>query len=166
MFIRDSRRSYRTYSYVELILITDLCAFRTPVGVTELMLMLRSLNLFGGTRRYHRDYGTYTGNSEHILVLRNLYWSYGTYTGLTKLILVYRTYSYLTDLILVLQNLLLYFGYRSTRRYYRTFYWYKSTRRYYRTDSLYGGTRRYHWTYTYLTDTGVLVGTTELVLIY
>ena len=60
MFIQDSRRSYRTYSYVELILITDLCAFRTPVGVTELMLMLRSLNLFGGTRRYHRDYGTYT----------------------------------------------------------------------------------------------------------
>ena len=43
MFIRDSRRSYRTYSYAELILITDLCAFRTPVGVTELMLMLRSL---------------------------------------------------------------------------------------------------------------------------
>ena len=104
MFIRDSRRSYRTYSYAELILITDLCAFRTPVGVTEL-------------------------------------------------ILVYMTYSYLTDLILVLQNLLLYFGYRSTRRYYRT-------------DSLYGGTRRYHWTYTYLTDTGVLIGTTELVLIY
>ena len=92
----------------ELILITDLCGFRTPVGVTELMLMLRSLNLFGGTRRYHRDYGTYTGISEHILVLRNLYWSYGTYT-------------YLTDLILVLQNLLLYSGYRSTRMYYRTF---------------------------------------------
>ena len=89
MFIRDSRRSYRTYSYVELILITDLCAFRTPVGVTELMLMLRSLNLFGGTRRYHRDYGTYTGISEHILVLRN-YWSYGTYTCLTELILVLR----------------------------------------------------------------------------
>ena len=51
MFIRDSRRSYRT------------CA-------TE-------FNLFGGTHRYHR---TYTGISEHILVLQNLYWSYGTYT--------------------------------------------------------------------------------------
>ena len=37
------------------------------------MLMLRSLSLFGGTRRYHRDYGTYTGISEHILVLRNIY---------------------------------------------------------------------------------------------
>ena len=90
---------------------------------------------------------------ELILVLRNLYWSYGTYTGPTELIFVYRTYSYLTDLILVLENLLLYFGYKSTRRCYRT-------------DSLYGGTRRYHWTYTYLTDTRVLVGTTELVLIY
>ena len=120
MFIQDSRRSYRTYTYTdlclfrtpvgvtELILITDLCGFRTPVGVTELRLMLQSLNLFEGTRRYHRDYGTYTGISEHILVLRNLYWSYETYT-------------YLTDLILVLQNLLLYFGYRSTLRYYRTF---------------------------------------------
>ena len=111
MFIRDSRRSYRTYSYAELILITDLGAFRTPVGVTELMLMLRSLNLFGGTRRYHRDYGTYTGISEHVLVLRNLYWSYGTYTGLKELIFIYRTYSYLTDLILFLRNL--YLSYRT-----------------------------------------------------
>ena len=120
MFIRDSRRSYRTYSYTELILITDLCAFKTPVGVTdlilnrtytynrltfirdshrshitypysaliliqnlfltdlclfrthvgvtELMLMLRSLNLFGGTRRYHRDHGTCTGIAELILM--------------------------------------------------------------------------------------------------
>ena len=102
MFIRDSRRSYRTYSYAELILITDLGPFRTPVGVTELMLMLRSLNLFRGTRRYHRDYGMYTGISEHVLVLRNLYWSYGTYTGLKELIFVYRTYSYLTELIVVL----------------------------------------------------------------
>ena len=91
-------------------LITGLCAFRTPVGVTELMLMLRSLNLFGGTRRYHRDYGMYTGISEHVLVLRNLYWSYGTYTCLKELIFVYRTYSYLTDLILVLRNLYLSYG--------------------------------------------------------
>ena len=117
MFIRDSRRSYRTYSYAELILITDLCAFRTPVGVTELMLMLRSLNLFGGTRKYHRDYGTYIGISEHILVFRItelihvfqiLYMYYRTYTCLTELILVlrnlylsYGTYTRLTELILV-----------------------------------------------------------------
>ena len=38
MFIRDSRRSYKTYPYSELILITDLCLFGTPVGVTELIL--------------------------------------------------------------------------------------------------------------------------------
>ena len=97
MFIRDSRRSYRTYSYAEPILITDLCAFRTPVGVTELMLMLRSLNLFGGTRRYHRDYGMYTGISEHILVLRNLYWSYGTYACLTDIGVLVGT----TELVLI-----------------------------------------------------------------
>ena len=39
MLIRISRRSYRAYSYAELILIIDLCLFRTPVGVTELILM-------------------------------------------------------------------------------------------------------------------------------
>ena len=76
-FIRDSHRSYRTYTYSALILIqnlylTDLCLFRTPVGVTELMLMLRSLNLFRGTRRYHRDYGKCTGIAELILILKYL----------------------------------------------------------------------------------------------
>ena len=112
MFIRDSRRSYRTYSYAELILITYLCSFRTPVGVTELMLILRSLNLFGGTRRYHRDCGTYTGISEHILVFRILYVYYRTYTCISDLIhvlqnlyLSYETYTGLTELILVLRNL-------------------------------------------------------------
>ena len=43
------------------------------------MLMLRSLNLFEGTRRCHRDYGTYTIISEPILILRILYWYYRTY---------------------------------------------------------------------------------------
>ena len=65
MFIRDSHRSYRTYAYAELTLITDLCSFGTPVGVTE--LILRSLNLFGGTRRYHRE------STERKLVLQNLF---------------------------------------------------------------------------------------------
>ena len=37
MLVRDSHRSYRAYSYAELILITDLCSFGTPVGVTELI---------------------------------------------------------------------------------------------------------------------------------
>ena len=52
----------------ELILIQNLCLFRTPIGVTELRLMLQSLNLFEGTRRYHRDYGTYTGFAELNLI--------------------------------------------------------------------------------------------------
>ena len=63
-----------------------------------------------------------------------------------KLILVFRilygAYSCISDLI---QSLFLY----------------KSTRRYY-TDSLYGGTHSYYWTYTYITDTEVPVGTTEI----
>ena len=97
MFIRDSRRSYRAYSYVGLILITDLFSVGTPVGVTELILcktytynrlifirdsrrsyrtylyselivILRSLHLFGGTRRYHRDFRMCTGIAELILI--------------------------------------------------------------------------------------------------
>ena len=39
MFIWDSRRRYRSYPYSELILITYLWLFRTPVGVTELILI-------------------------------------------------------------------------------------------------------------------------------
>ena len=73
MCIQDSRRSNRTYAYA-----------------TE-------FNLFGGTRRYHRDYGTYTGISEHILVLQNLY----LYTRLILILQIlywyYRTYYYISD---------------------------------------------------------------------
>ena len=39
MFIRDSRRSYRAYSYAGLILIIDLFSVGTLVGVTKLILM-------------------------------------------------------------------------------------------------------------------------------
>ena len=61
----------------ELILIqnlylTDLFSVGTPVGVTKLILILRSLHWFGGTRRYHRDYGTCTGIVELILILKYL----------------------------------------------------------------------------------------------
>ena len=72
MFIQDSRRSYRTYSYTRLILITDLISVGTPVGVTELILILLSLHWFGGTRRYHRDYGTCIGIAELILTRKYL----------------------------------------------------------------------------------------------
>ena len=51
-----------------LILVSDLYLFPSPIGVTELILILRSLHLFGGTRRYHRDYGTYTGFAELNLI--------------------------------------------------------------------------------------------------
>ena len=55
-------------------------------------------------------------------ILLNVFWYCGTY-------------SCIKNLILVLLNLFLYFGYGSTRRYYRTFYLYKSTYRYYRIDT-------------------------------
>ena len=51
-----------------LILVSDLYLFRSPIGVTELILILRSLHLFGDTRRCHRDYGTYTGFAELNLI--------------------------------------------------------------------------------------------------
>ena len=72
MFIQDFHGNYRAYSYAGLILITDLFSVGTPVGVTELILILRSLHLFGGTRRYHRDYGSCTGIAELILIQKSL----------------------------------------------------------------------------------------------
>ena len=100
---------------------TDLFTVGTLVGVTKLILILRSLHLFGGTRRYHRDYGTCTGIAElilirkYLLVLQNLYWYfvsylyYEVYPGLTELILVFLStywyfgfYTCITELILVL----------------------------------------------------------------
>ena len=72
MFIQDSHRSYRAYSYAGLILITDLFSVGTPVGVTELILILRSLHLFRGIHRYHRDYGTCIGIAELILIRKYL----------------------------------------------------------------------------------------------
>ena len=60
MFTRDSRRSYRSYSYAGLILITDLFSVGTPVGVTELIL-IQNLYLYGSTCKYYK---TYTGLSD------------------------------------------------------------------------------------------------------
>ena len=81
----------------KLILITDLCLFRTlvgvhrayahtevPLGTTMLILILRSLHLFEGTRRYNR------GITERILVLRNLDMYFRSYTCLTERILILR----------------------------------------------------------------------------
>ena len=93
MFIRDSRRSYRAYSYSELILITDLCSFGTPVGVTELMLIQRYLYTYWylylsqisrrSLQNLYLYYEVYTcsevpvGTTER---LRNIYWYCGTYS--------------------------------------------------------------------------------------
>ena len=67
---------------------------------------------------YFRSYMYIT---ELILVLRNLYWSYGTYTGISDLIRVlqnlymyFRFYMYITELILALHDLFFCDG---TRRY-------------------------------------------------
>ena len=116
---------HRTYAYTEV-----------PLGTTKIILILWSLHLFRGTRRYYRDiterilvlrnlslygstrkyYRTYIGTSYLILVLRSISWSYGTYTCITELILVfqilylyYGTYACISDLILVLQNIYMYF---------------------------------------------------------
>ena len=83
---------------------------------------------------------------------------YGTYTYscITEHILVlrilylyYGAHSCISDLIRVLRILYVYYGTYTCLTDYKTFYLYKSTRRYYRTCSLYRGTRRYYWTYTY-----------------
>ena len=63
---------FGSYTHSKLILIQILYLFRFLVGVTELMLKLRSLHLFGDTRRYHRDYRTYTGIAELILIRKYL----------------------------------------------------------------------------------------------
>ena len=108
MFILDSRRSYRAYSYAglilikdlfsvrtpvgvtELILITDLCLFRTPVGVTELILIQKYLKLL---QNLYWCYVSYTCTTKYILVLWNLYWSFG-YESILR---YYWTYTYFTD---------------------------------------------------------------------
>ena len=95
------------------------------------------------------------------------------HTGSTELIHVfqilhvyYKTYTCLTELILALQSKFLYFGYGSTRRYYRTFYRYKSTCRYYRTNSLYRGTHRCYKTYTYSCISNLILVLQSIYLSY
>ena len=125
IYLRSPVGVHWTYAYIEV-----------PLGTTKLILILRSLHLFGGTRRYYGDitdrilvlrnlplygstrkyYKTYTGTWYIILVLRSISWSYGTYTCITKLILVFRilswyygAYTCISDFIHVLQNLYMYF---------------------------------------------------------
>ena len=87
------------------------------------------------------DFRSYTCITEQILVLRILYGAYSC----TKVPVGTTQIHYTevpvgtTGLILILQNLFLFYRY--------------------------GSTRKYYWTYTYFTDTEVLVGTTEIILI-
>ena len=120
LFLFGSTRKYYLFKCPKrrtLVLISNLSYTHTgvPVGTTEFILVLRIFYLY---------YRVYSGISDLILVLRSIYMYfgfytcitelihvfqilhvyYGTYTGLTELIFMYRTYSCLTDLILVLQN--------------------------------------------------------------
>ena len=122
--------------------------------------------MFEGTRRYHREI------TEHILVLRNLflygntrkYYMFKCPKRCTLVLISNLSYTHTGVPIGTTEFILIQSLYEDTRRYYRTFYLYKRTRRYYRTDSLYRGTRRYYRTYTYFSDTGVPVGTIGLIL--
>ena len=56
-----------------LVLLSILYLFRYPVGVTELRLVLRSLYLYRGIRRYYRSYTCIevpVGATELILIQR------------------------------------------------------------------------------------------------
>ena len=101
MFIRDSRRSYKAYSYAGLILITDLFSVRTPVGVTELILCRTyTYNRLIFSRDSCRSYRTYTYSE--LILIQNLYLTdlclFRTPVGVTELILIQNLY--LTELCL------------------------------------------------------------------
>ena len=149
MFIRDSRRSYRAYSYAELILITDLCSFGTPVGVTELILMQNFLFLCR-TYTYNQlmfirdSRRSYRAFSYAELILITDLCSFGTPVGVYRTyayrgtLRLYKTYTYIIGFILILWRLHMFGG---TRRYYRditerilvlrNLFLYGSTRKYY-----------------------------------
>ena len=154
------------------------------------MLILRSLHLFEGTRRYHRDYRTYTGIAELIIIRKylsvrpNLYWYFVSYTCTRKYILVlrnlylsYKSYTCITKLVLVFQILVMCEGTRKYDKsaqirliqiYVRYGHWSIAGTDhniyiylFYRYES----TRGYYRTYTYFTDTRAPLGTTGLILV-
>ena len=79
--------------------------------ITEHILVLRNLSLYGSTRK---NYKTYTGITELILVLLNLFLYFRSYNCITEpihvfqiLYLSYKAYTCISDLILVLRILYL-----------------------------------------------------------
>ena len=102
--LRNLYWSYGTYTGISDLIhvLQNLYMYlRSYIYITELILVLRNLYWY---------FGSYTCITELIHVFKILHVYYGTYTYLTELIVVYRTYSCLTDLILVLQNCLLPYG--------------------------------------------------------
>ena len=117
--VRISRRSYRSYSYAELMLIPNLCLFKTPVEVTELILIQ---NLYLTDLCLSR---TPVGVTELILnklmFIQDSRRSYRTYTYNRRTFIQdsrrsYRVYSN-TGVPLGTTELM---KYESTRRYYKT----------------------------------------------
>ena len=105
IYLKSPVGVYRTYAYTEVPLGTtrmilipqglylyyeDYTCLEVPVGTTEIterILVLRNLFLYGSTCKYYK---TYTATSYLILVLRSISWSYGTYTSIIELIFVFQ----------------------------------------------------------------------------
>ena len=105
MFIRDSRRSYRTYSYPELILITGfsyavLSLYRYLYLSHISRRSLQNLHLYDRVYTCSEVPVGITEIMECILILQNLFLYgstckyYKTYTGTSYLILVLRSISW------------------------------------------------------------------------
>ena len=112
--------SYGSYTCItELILVLRILFlyFGSYTCLTDLILVLRSLFLY---------FGSYSCILDLILVLWILYLCYGAYSG-TKVPVGTTQIPYTEvpigtiGLILILQNLYLFYRYESTRRYYRDF---------------------------------------------
>ena len=101
---------------MELILVLRnlyLC-YRTYSCISDLILVLQSIFLY---------FGSYTCVMEHILVLRILYGAYSCTKVPADTTPIHYTKVPVgtTGLVLILQNLYLFYRYGSTRRYYRDF---------------------------------------------
>ena len=119
MFIQDSRRSYRTYTYT-----------------TEFTLVRRYPKVSPRLRNVYRYCGTYSytkvlvSTTELILILRSIYWSYSTWTCISDLIHVLQSVYLSYRPILILQNLYLFGTYTYNRLMFT-----RDSRRSYRADS-------------------------------
>ena len=118
ILVQISHRSYRAYTYTKvlihvLVLLSILYLFRSPIGVTGLILIQRYSKVLQNLYLY---FVSYTCTTEHILVLRILCLYYGAYSCISDLIFVlpsiylsFGSYTCITDLMPVLQDLFLYY---------------------------------------------------------